>query len=186
MNQPPPHPRHHWRYRLYQVAHYLVSLNNSPQEIARGMAVGMVVGFSPLYGFQMIIAATLATLLKGSRAVAIIPVWITNPLTALPIYSFTYGIGRWMIGGPGVHQVYDGLSQVMRRMDHHDLWELIARFGELLKLGGEVLWPMTVGGLVVGLLCAAVSYPLTLYPVRYLRRMYHQHKQHSLPVNGSS
>lgn len=61
------------------------------------MAVGGFVVFSPTFGFQMIGAALLATLLRASRAAAIVSVWLTNPFTALPIYVMTYRAGRLLV-----------------------------------------------------------------------------------------
>ncbi len=146
-----------------------VSKHGSPEAIARGVAIGMVVAFSPTIGIQLVLAYFIATLCKASRAAALIPVWITMPMTIPPIYAFTYTIGRWFVGGPSVSEVRRQLIRLVRRMDGYDAFDLPAKLRLAMEIGQEVLVPMFIGGLLVGFACAAIAYPLVVWGVRRFR-----------------
>lgn len=81
-------------------------LRGSPEAIGLGIAIGIFVGFSPLMGFQMLIAIFLATFMYANRPAAMAAVWITNPLTFLPIYIFTYRVGKCLLPGPEERETF--------------------------------------------------------------------------------
>ncbi len=147
--------------RLRRVIRWVLSFHGSPRQVARGMAIGVLVAFTPPVGLQMILAAILATLSKSNRPAAIAAVWITNPLTALPIYLLTYRVGLAFL--PHIHAIELRKRLVAVVVDEHGEWlNLAHQFRELIALGAEVLVPMTVGGLVVGLAAACAAYFVTL------------------------
>src|SRR4051812_48639281 len=78
---------------------YLLHLNR--RSVAAGLAAGLFVAFIPTLG-QMLLAAALAILVRGNLVIAVIAVWITNPLTAPPILYVSYRLGAWMLGGQQV------------------------------------------------------------------------------------
>ena len=143
--------------------------NNTPEAIAGGIAIGFVVAFTPTIGFQLIAAYLIATYLHASRTAALLPVWITTPVTATPIYAFTYMVGNWFVRGPSVHEVRTQLARVVSRIDEYDALDLRSRLQNAMSIGSDLIIPMWIGGLLVGGVCASLAYPLTLYAVRRLR-----------------
>jgi hypothetical protein len=139
----------------------------SPHAVAMGTAIGVFLAFTPTVGLQMILAALIATALGVSRAAAVIPVWISNPLTLVPIYGSTYWVGWQLTGGPTTGQFIDRLRAVVSRLEGHGFWEFLDRFGQLLTLGADTLAPLTVGGIVVGLAAGALSYGLIRLMIRW-------------------
>lgn len=139
----------------------MASFHAHPAQVARGAAVGTFIAFTPTLGIQLILAVFVATALRANRAAALAFVWITNAFTALPIYTFCYTLGRRIVGGPGVSDTTARLRHVFRMAGEHEAWDIFDRFRELLNLGGHVLWPMTVGGILVGLFCGVVVYVAT-------------------------
>jgi len=128
------------RYFYYRC----VRLHGRPREVALGMAIGLFVGFTPTMGVQMIIAVALAAVLGQNKLAAALGAWITNPLTAPPIYSMTYALGAWMLGMPlrppeGFWQAFTHLSD----LTHH------------------IFAPLWLGGLVLGVPAAALGWWLT-------------------------
>lgn len=124
------------------------------------MAIGVFVAFSPLLGFQMITAVLLAMLLCANRAAALASVWVSNPFTALPIYTTTYLVGQFVLPGHVPIDVEVRLRGVV--FDDQGEWlNLATQFCELYSLGGEALVPLGAGGLIVGLPMAIVGYILT-------------------------
>ena len=71
------------RFLIVKVLH----ANDTPHRIALGIAIGVFIGLTPTVGLQMIIALALATALRANKVVCIPMVWITNPVTLVPIYS---------------------------------------------------------------------------------------------------
>lgn len=128
-------------------------LQGTPDEIAKGLALGIFIGMTPTFGFQMVLAVFFALLLRENKLAAVLGVWITNPVTAPFIYALEYESGRILVG--------------MERVHLH----LNFDFRALLNLGWEVLFPMSVGSLIFGLLCAALSYALTLRLIPSLKKL---------------
>ena len=122
----------------------LIRLQASPNDIAKGMALGLFIGMTPTFGFQMLIALALAVVLKENKISAMIGVWVTNPVTAPFIYGLEYEIGRVLLHLP--------------RPDMH----LQFNYESLSTLGWEVVVPLCLGSLIFGVVSLAVGYAVTL------------------------
>lgn len=121
-----------------------VRLRGQPEEVAKGIALGIFIGMTPTFGIQMVIAIFFAYLLKENRLAAILGVWVTNPATAPVIYAIEYEIGRILLG--------------MKRARLPEEFS----FGAFAHLGYDIIMPMWVGSLVAGVLCACLAYVVTL------------------------
>ncbi len=129
----------------------MVRLRATPNDIAKGFALGIFVGMTPLMGFHMLIAVFLALLLRENKIAAAVGVWITNPLTAPFIYALQYESGRLLLG-------YERARL-----------PAVLTFESLRTLGWEVLAPMTVGSLLYGLVLALVAYMVMLQIVPFFK-----------------
>jgi uncharacterized protein (DUF2062 family) len=168
---PPPQPkRNSWPRRLRRFLNWLIRLRGSSRAIARGMAVGMIVAFTPTIGFQTLIALGIATLLNANRPVSIVPTWLTNPFTIPPVYAFTYYLGSFFWSGPDPAEVTRAMAAAARELESLDLLAIRAQLGVFLDLGMDVFMPMWIGGLIVGTVAAGITYPLTLRTVERLRK----------------
>jgi len=67
------------------------------EALARGLALGLFVAFTPTIGFQMIIVCVLILFIPGNLPIALAASWITNVFTAGPVYFFEYRFGQWLI-----------------------------------------------------------------------------------------
>ncbi|MCP5070900.1 MAG: DUF2062 domain-containing protein [bacterium] len=139
----------------------LARLRGSPEAIARGAAIGMVVTFTPTIGLQTILVLGIATLLRASRPAAIVPTFFTSPVTIPPIFGFTYYLGSWFWPGPAPSRVSAALVGVGEELSTQGLLAVRERLDVLLDLGLDVLIAMWIGGLIVGVATAAITYPLT-------------------------
>lgn len=146
-----------------------VRLRGLPEEIAKGVALGIFIGMTPTFGFQMAIALFFAYLLKENRLAAVLGVWITNPVTAPVIYAIEYEIGRILLGLPRA------------RLPAEFTW------GAYATLGWDIMYPLWVGGILAGIILGALSYFLTLHMVplvknwrvpRWPRRQWHKKFKH--------
>ncbi len=159
--------------RARRALRSIVTLHGSPEAIALGTAIGVFVAFTPTVGFQMMLGALLATLVGANRPAAMVPAWITNPLTIPPVYTLTYFIGRLFVGGPSVKEVYGRLLELVKSLGELSWLAFYEQLRLLLATGVKVFVPMLIGGCILGAVCAAVSYPLMLRAVR----AYHDRRQ---------
>jgi hypothetical protein len=63
-------------------------VKETPHKIALSFAFGIFWGFSPFLGLHTIIAFFTAWLLGLNRFIAVAGVYITNPWTIIPAYTF--------------------------------------------------------------------------------------------------
>ena len=73
--------------------------------IALGLALGLFIGFMPILG-QMFVAAALAILIRVNLPIAVMAVWVTNPITMGPIYFIAYQIGAAVLAMPVAEQTF--------------------------------------------------------------------------------
>jgi uncharacterized protein len=126
-------------------------LRGTPDEIAKGLALGVFIGLTPTLGFQMIIAIFLAILLRENKLAAALGVWVTNPLTAPFIYTLEYETGRLLLGMARVR------------------FPTELSFSTLQAMGWDVLLPLTVGSLIYGIILTPLTYAVTLRLIPLLK-----------------
>ena len=66
---------------------------------AGGVAIGLFCAFIPI-PIQMFFAAGFAILFSVNLPLAVISVWISNPVTFAPIFIFAYELGTWLLNEP--------------------------------------------------------------------------------------
>jgi uncharacterized protein (DUF2062 family) len=128
-----------------------IRLRGTPDEIAKGFALGIFIGLTPTLGLQMIIAIAFAILLRENKLAAALGVWITNPLTAPFIYALEYETGRLLTGMSRAHFPSE------------------LTFSALKMMGWEVLLPLSVGSLIYGIILTPLAYALTLRLIPLLK-----------------
>jgi uncharacterized protein (DUF2062 family) len=129
---------------LYKAYKRFLKIRGQPREIALGFALGLFVGMTPFIGLHTVIAVPLAALLKWNKISAAISVWLTNAATAPLIYSLTYLVGARFVG-------------IQNNFSWADIKSFSAVYDQILK-APEIVWAMTVGGVILGLPLAFVGY----------------------------
>ena len=85
------------RWRI--IYRYLSRSSKNPESLARGVGLGLFIGFLPAIGFQIILAILLAGFLNANKLVAVLGTLVTNPITAIPIGAFSLWLGDWILPG---------------------------------------------------------------------------------------
>lgn len=67
------------------------------QTTAKGIAIGLFCAFLPM-PFEMVPAIFIAMMLRGNLPFAIAGIWISNPVTWVPLYTPCYFLGAWIFG----------------------------------------------------------------------------------------
>lgn len=109
--------------------------------VARAFAVGGFAMYTPPLPWQMVIAAVLAIYFEANLPISVALVWITNPLTWIPLYYIAYSVGALLLGGETYS--FDDFQSVFTSLG--DAWE---------KLGA----PFLVGCFAMMVLCAIAGY----------------------------
>jgi hypothetical protein len=131
-----------------------LQLNDTQHSIALGTAIGMFIGMTPTVGIQMILVIVfnfmVGWLFRFNRIAALLTVYISNPLTVLPIYWFNYQVGIYFVDGNlskedfTANLTVGGLSE-----SWNSAYQLIVEVGE----------PLIIGSLVVATVLGVVTYP---------------------------
>ena len=128
-------------------------LQDDPRKLAWGMALGVFIGITPTVPFHTVAVLALAPLLRISPVTAYLGIWIMNPVTIAPLYLVAYKVGKHLLfrSGPLLLPA---------------AWDLDSTLS-LLWRGGLAL---QLGGLVIALPPAIISYFLTLWAVQRYRQ----------------
>jgi len=148
--------------RSRPVLRWIIKLRSSPRAIAGGLGLGTFIAFTPTIGVQLILAVIFATFFNLNRPAAIVPVWITNPITVAPIYTFNYWLGIQLWPGPPLSEVSGLFVNIGRTMASLNFWNIREQFVAILQMGGDILTPLLLGSMVVGIITGIVAYIFSL------------------------
>jgi uncharacterized protein len=139
-NQPSAGGTRSFRALLRQVLH----LQESPQRTAVAFALGVFIAFSPAYGLHTAMVAICTWLFRLNFLALFTGALVNNPWTIIPILGATYWTGALLLG----------------RTDTPSFnWQDLTSGGiydQVLPYAG----PFVLGGLVLSVLGAVVSYPV--------------------------
>ncbi len=127
----------------YWIIH-VKRLNGDPHYVATGMAIGVFVGITPTIPLHTVLALALAFLLRVSKVAAALGVWCSNPVTIPFFYYWSYKIGALIMGTPSHYNIENS--------SFFDLW----------RAGHGIAITMLLGGVILGVLPAVLSYAVTL------------------------
>lgn len=71
------------------------------RSVSRAFAIGLWAMYTPPLPWQQIMAGILAVYLEANVPIAVSLVWITNPLTWIPLYYIPYKLGLIVLGMDG-------------------------------------------------------------------------------------
>ncbi len=135
---------------------FLFHLNR--RSTAGGVAIGVFVAFLPI-PLQMLLAAVLAILVRVNLILAVVLVWISNPLTMGPMLYASYRTGAWLLSAEFEAIDYDNAVQWFLG-NLHQAWQ-----------------PVLTGSLVLGAIASLLAYVAILLVWRYaVHRERHQRR----------
>ena len=122
--------------------------------MATAFAVGVFIGMSPLLGIHTVLGLLAAWLFRLNRLVTLVGVYVTNPWTIVPIYSFGTWFGAKIIG----------MDNIVPEID----WSHLTLLG-FLKEFRPLLLPFVIGNTAIGTISAVLSYFLIYKAARNYR-----------------
>jgi uncharacterized protein (DUF2062 family) len=170
----------YWARTRRLFTHHVLHADDTPHQISMGVAVATFVGFLPILGLQTIVAVAAAAAMRVNKAVCIPVVWISNPLTFVPMYGTCLWVGRGILnaGRPEATSAEALVQQeVQNRLAHYEGWSKFVdwefwrdAFRTMVAFGAE-LW---VGCILLGFIAAVIMYFLSRWGVAWYREKHRQ------------
>lgn len=114
------------------------------QKVAAGWALGMFIGCSIPFGFQLIISVPLAVMMRVSKVGATLGTLITNPVTIFFIYpAQTFVVNKLLFGGSLTYEKLEQLEWT---------WDVVRR------LGAEAIASFFLGGIFLAFIMTPPTY----------------------------
>jgi uncharacterized protein len=166
----PLRPRRGFVMRMFRKTYAFIKVrvlhvNDTPNRIAMGVAVGVFVAFglAPFLGTHIFAALILAAILGGNKIAALASMWVHNPITMWPIIFGEYELGRHVVGlwtraPKGGHELLKRFLDTWEDQGvftfpfDAEFWHELSHV--MVKIGLEV----SIGCLILGLTTAFVSY----------------------------
>jgi uncharacterized protein len=150
--------------RLYDLVYRslvepLVLSRNPPWLDARGVALGLVVGFGIPMGGHCVALGLLRLLLRFNFVIAIGVAAVVNPLNIIPLYYGYYCLGSVILGKPIAldRDVFEKLMNPILEKSH--FWEGIRAF---MELGADIVGRWAISAVVVATILGIAGYVVTV------------------------
>jgi cardiolipin synthase len=157
--------RYRLRIRLRRIARKVLHTGDPPERVARGLAAGVMGAAFPLPGLQIPISLLFAWIARGNKAVSILPQFISNAGTMLPLayLQFRLGARLWPGRAAEVEEALSGLKDAANAWTWSAPAASVRELGRAVgALGTDALGPLLVGVLVSGAVLAVATYFVSL------------------------
>ena len=155
-------PRRSWLRSSQYVTKRILRLTATPHAVAAGVAAGAFTSFTPFMGLHFILAFVLAWLLRGNLLASALGTFVGNPVTFPFIWAATYQTGHFILGLDQGATETPALASAMA-----DILGSLYAFDGMGALAGlkliwdPILFPMLIGGTIVGTLFSVPLYFIT-------------------------
>jgi len=126
----------------------LFKIKGDPQMVARGFALGSFIGMLPFPGFQVLISAAFASVLKYNKAAAISGVFNTNLATGAFVFAFNFWLGKKVLGIETAFEMPDKINLSFAKT--------------VINAGTDVFLSLLTGGIITGLVAMFLAYHISL------------------------
>lgn len=141
-----------------------VTSTNPPWFDARGVAVGLAVGFGCPVGGQVITLVLLRMIFRFNSIIAFAFTWVSNPFTMIPQYYLYFSIGSFILGKP-LNITPETFKELMRPLlDGGYFWE---SFHSFLSLGEGLVIRWFLTGAILASVTGVLGYLIAYQVQRY-------------------
>lgn len=162
-------PRGGWARAFQYLRHRVGRLPDQPHRIARGIAVGVFVSFSPVFGLHMIGAAAIAWVVRGNIIAALLATFFGNPVSYPFIALGGMRLGHALLGSHfdgGIRQSFwRSFADAAQDLRHNIIaifTDAPTHWASLAVFFDQIFLPYLVGGTVLGGIAGVAAYYLTL------------------------
>ena len=134
----------------------VVGVKDSPRKIAISFGLGIFIGISPILGLHTVLGILVAWICRLNKFVTLVGVYVTNPWTIVPIYTFATWLGGRILG----------MEHILPEIDWHNAGIL-----DLIRELEPILLPFIVGSVSLGFVTGIVGYIVIYHSVVRQRRL---------------
>lgn len=131
---------------------YLINIDDSPKKLALSFGIGVFIAISPLWGLHTLLGIAVAFLFNLNKIVTIAGVYVSNPWTFIPIYTFTTWFGIKVMG--------KNIQSITINWKHLTL-------GNFFDSISIFLWPFVIGSTIIAMISGLISGILVYYYFKY-------------------
>jgi uncharacterized protein (DUF2062 family) len=143
----------------------LLALDDPPERTALAFSLGVFIAFSPFLGLHTILATLIAFLFRFNKVAVYTGTFINNPfLTLVPIIIASYAIGAFILGRP--LRIPAAGIELLR----HPHLLTAAYYHKLFRESWDIVWPFSIGGMTLSVVCSLIAYPVTSSLLRARKR----------------
>ncbi|MEM6961310.1 MAG: DUF2062 domain-containing protein [Myxococcota bacterium] len=160
-------------------------LRDTPHRIALGVALGLMIAFTPTLGVQIALYLFFATLLGANRFSGMPLLFISNPISAVPFYYFCWSVGSYCLNFGLPESGAEGavVTSIGTLVDHKlgtQIWtpSFWTQLGSALLSLSTELW---VGSMLLGVCTGLPGYFLSRWAVGAYRA---RSGNHASPEQG--
>lgn len=164
-----------WGRSANYVMHRLRRLPDSPERIAKGVAAGVAVSCTPLFGLHFVAAASLAWALRGNILASLLATFFGNPFTFPVIAVSALELGSFLLGrersakAPEAIRAFGEIWGEFGRNFLAIFTDASFHWEKLSKFGWDIFAPYMLGGVIIGVICGVPAYFLSLPVIRAYR-----------------
>jgi uncharacterized protein (DUF2062 family) len=134
----------------------LLALDDPPERTALAFSLGVFIAFSPFLGLHTILATLIAFIFRFNKVAVYTGTFINNPfLTLVPIIIASYAVGAFILGRP----LRISPAGIELLTNPHLLTP--AYYHKLFRESWDIVWPFSIGGLTLSVVCSLIAYPVT-------------------------
>jgi len=134
----------------------LLALDDPPERTALAFSIGVFIAFSPFLGLHTILATLVAFLCRFNKVAIYGGTFINNPFfTLVPIIIASYAVGALILGRP-LRIPASGIELL-----RHPHLLTANYYHKLFRESRDILWPFTIGGMMLSVVCSLIAYPVT-------------------------
>lgn len=155
-------PRRSWMRSGQYVTKRILRLTATPHAVAAGVAAGAFTSFTPFMGLHFLLAFVFAWVVRGNLLASALGTFVGNPLTFPVIWAATYNTGQFLLHNAETTEKAPELTEAMTNvMGAAFDFDGTATLAALNDIWEPILFPMLVGGMIVGTLVAVPLYLIT-------------------------
>ncbi|MCA9069683.1 MAG: DUF2062 domain-containing protein [Planctomycetaceae bacterium] len=135
------------------ILRQIVFINDTHHSKSLGAALGVFIAMTPTVGIQSLIVILVAAITYPffyfNRTTAFASIYISNPITMVPIYWVNYKVGTWFVKGTMDRSEF---AKILEYESFTEWWQTI------LQLFIKVGTPLMIGSFIVSTLCGVATY----------------------------
>ena len=142
----------------------LLAIDDPPERTALAFSIGVFIAFSPFLGLHTVLATLIAFIFRFNKVAIYTGTFLNNPpLTLVPIIVASYAVGAFFLGRP-LKIPAEGVELLK---NPHPLTGSYYR--QIFVQSWFIVWPFSIGGMILSVVCSVLAYPLTLRALRAYR-----------------